>query len=99
MNEKTFYKLTLALSVLALVILVINISLSSGLRSKQEDLALRRATIASGVQLSQLGQNLVRSIAETSIKNNDADLRALLMSQGITVKKEDAPEKTKKSAK
>ena len=86
MNEKLAYQASVFFSVVAVVLLVVNISLANINRSKQNDVAQRQTTIASGQTLAQLNQGLVRAIADQSIKNNDSQLRDLLTSQGISLK-------------
>jgi hypothetical protein len=86
MKEKLAYQASVFFSVVAVVLLVVNISLANINRAKQNDVAQRQSTIASGQTLAQLNQGLVRAIADQSIKNNDSQLRDLLTSQGISLK-------------
>ncbi|MFA4993918.1 MAG: hypothetical protein WC521_01240 [Bdellovibrionales bacterium] len=93
MNEKLVYQASVLFSALAVVLLVVNVSLASINRSKQNDVAQRQSTIVSGQTLAQLNQGLVRAIAETSLKNNDLQLRDLLSSQGISLKNDSSTKK------
>ena len=88
MKEKLAYQASVFFSVVAVVLLVVNISLANINRSKQNDVAQRQATINSGQTLAQLNQGLVRAIADQSIKNSDTQLRDLLTAQGISLKNE-----------
>jgi uncharacterized protein YpmS len=74
----------LALALLALVLVVVNVMLFSSNRAAQADAAGRQQFIQQSVQLETLYQQLVRSLAELSAKNNDAQLKSLLAAQGIT---------------
>jgi hypothetical protein len=86
MKEKIAYQASLLFSIVAVVLLAVNISLANSNRSIQNDLSKRQADIASGQTLSQLNQGLVRAIAETSLKYDDSQLRNILTEQGITLK-------------
>jgi hypothetical protein len=86
MNEKLAYQASVFFSVIAVVLLVVNISLANINRAKQAEVGQRQASIASGQTLSQLNQGLVKAIADMAIKNNDTQLHDLLTSQGITLK-------------
>jgi len=86
MKEKIAYQAAVLFSVVAVVLLVVNISLANSNRAKQVELGERQTTIAQGQTLSQLNQALVKQIADTSIRNDDSQLHELLTSQGITLK-------------
>jgi hypothetical protein len=73
-----------ALAVIALVLVVVNVALFSSNRTAQADVAGRQQFIQQSVQLETLYQQLVRSLAELSAKNNDAQLKSVLAAQGIT---------------
>ncbi len=90
MKEKASYSASIIFSMVALILLIVNIYLTVVVRNNQSDLGERQAQIAGGQTLSQLNQNLVRAMAESSVKHNDAALRELLASQGITMKTEPA---------
>lgn len=82
-----------ALGVVALVLVIANIVLFSGNRSTQAEIAGRQQFIQQSAQLETLYQQMVRSLAELSAKNNDAQLKSVLAAQGITfsVTPNDAP--------
>jgi uncharacterized protein YpmS len=73
-----------ALALLALVLVIVNVALFSSNRTAQADVAGRQQFIQQSVQLETLYQQLVRSLAELSAKNNDAQLKSVLAAQGIT---------------
>jgi hypothetical protein len=90
MKYKLPYYASVLFSVVAIVLLVVNISLANANRAKQADLSQRQATITSGQSLAQLNQGLVQAMAEASLKNNDLQLRDLLTAQGISLKSDAA---------
>jgi hypothetical protein len=73
-----------ALALIALVLVIVNAALFSSNRTTQADVAGRQQFIQQSVQLETLYQQLVRSLAELSAKNNDAQLKSVLAAQGIT---------------
>ncbi|MFA5041235.1 MAG: hypothetical protein WC464_06355 [Bdellovibrionales bacterium] len=90
MKEKIAYQASVLFSIVAFILLVVNISLANANRSLQNDLSKRQADIMQGQSLSQLNQALVRQIAEFSLKYDDAQLRNVLTEQGITLNGEAA---------
>ncbi len=88
MKDKASYSASIVFSMVALILLIVNVYLTVAVRAKQTDLGERQAEIASGQTLSQLNQSVVRALAEASVKHNDAHVRDLLASQGITMKTE-----------
>jgi uncharacterized Tic20 family protein len=90
MKEKLAYQIAVLFSIVAVILLVVNISLANSNRTKQNELGQRQSTIASGQALAQLNQGLVKAMAEASLKYDDSQLRELLTSQGITLKNEAA---------
>jgi hypothetical protein len=83
LNKPQFFLLN-GLGVAALVLAISNIVLFNGNRSAQNEFSLRAQTIQQSLQLEPVYQGLIRSLAELSAKHNDAQLRDLLASQGIT---------------
>jgi hypothetical protein len=73
-----------ALAVIALVLVIVNGVLFSSNQSTQAKLAGRQQFIQQSAQLETLYQQMVRSLAELSAKNNDAQLKSVLAAQGIT---------------
>ncbi len=97
MNEKMFYWGSLLVSAVALVLLVINISVISGNRAIQAEVNQRQAMINEGSRYAQLNQVLLQAIAEGAVKNQNANLKGLLASQGFTLR--ETPEKPTSSSK
>jgi predicted Zn-dependent protease len=98
MDEKLTYWGSVIFSALALVLIVVNISLSNANRALQADVSQRQATINGGQALSQLNQSLVQALAEASVKDNNTQLRDLLSTQGITLKNAAAKSSTDDAA-
>jgi len=86
MDDKAAYWASVGLSAVALLVLVTNVALVSSNRNLQFDVNQRQVALNNGNNLSQLNSSLVQALAETSIKNDDKDIRDLLSSQGITIK-------------
>ena len=79
-----FWTLTvLALAGVALA--GMNMMLYQGNRATQTEVAGRQQYIAQSVQLEGLYREIVKALADLSIKAQDGDLRNLLATQGITV--------------
>ncbi|MDD4616848.1 MAG: hypothetical protein PHW76_07040 [Alphaproteobacteria bacterium] len=74
----------LALSILALILLVTNVSLVVANRSTQRSLAKRQETVMQNQPVLQLGQAMVRMIADAAVKG-DTQMRSLLTSEGINL--------------
>ena len=92
MNEKLLYKGTLVCCALTLILLITEVLLVTSNRKAQAELERHKQAITQGQTLNQLNQGLVRVMAEAALKNNNMQLRALLSSQGITLKTEPLPD-------
>lgn len=86
MSNRIAYGATVFLSLVALLLLVINITIITGNRAKQAQIEERQNMIAKGLSMSKINEALVQALADATTKNNDAMLRELLTSQGITIK-------------
>ncbi|MFY9287684.1 MAG: hypothetical protein WAO98_04190 [Alphaproteobacteria bacterium] len=86
MDDKVAYWASVALSALALLLLVINVALVNGNGRLTAEVNQRQATINNAVGFSQINQALVQALADASVKENDKSIKDLLNSQGITVK-------------
>ncbi len=86
MADRMIYWMSVALSAVALVLLLINVSLINGNRNLQDEIAKRQATINNGITMSQLDQSLAQALAQASVSSNNQDIRQLLAGQGITIK-------------
>lgn len=96
MTDKIMYWGSVVLSGLALLLFVMDTGLIKGNRELQNELAQRQAVIDSAARLTPLNQNLAQALAETSVKNNDNDIRDLLAASGIKISKADDKTDTKK---
>ena len=83
LNKNQFFLLS-GLGAIALVLAITNIVLFNGNRSTQNEFSTRAQYIQQSLQLEPVYQGLIRSLAELSAKQNDAQLRDLLAAQGIT---------------
>ncbi len=82
--QKFPYLATLFFSVVALVLLVVNLSLTVSNRGKQSSLSEHQTTLAQSQPIVQLDQALIRMVAMAAIKG-DSQMRALLASEGISL--------------
>jgi len=83
---KTWEYWILTLSALAVVVLVgVNIALFNANRAAQAEVTSRAQYIQQTAQLEPLYREMVKALADLSVRNNDRDLRDLLAKQGITV--------------
>lgn len=87
MPDKVTYWLSIFFSGLALLLLITNTSLISGNRSLQEEVNHRQVSINTAVNLSPLNQNLVQALAGVAQSKEDTQVRDLLSSQGIKIRK------------
>ena len=74
-----------AIGVLSLVLVVANMAMFLSNRSAQAEVNARAQFIQQTVQLDGLYREIVKALADLSVKNQDKDLRALLAAHGITV--------------
>jgi len=89
MTDRILYWTSVLFSLLALLLFLANAALINGNRKLQEGYNTRQTAINNAVSLTPLNQNLAQALAETSVKNDDKEIRDLLASQGITVRKPD----------
>lgn len=78
------YRVLVALGALALALAIVNAVMFSNNRQAQNELATRGQFIQQSLQLEPLYQSLIKSLADLAAKDNDAQLRDLLASQGIS---------------
>ena len=83
MSSRQFWIVTVA-SGLVLVLALLNLGLAQGNRERQADLAARGQFLQQTAGLEPIYRDLLRGVAELGARNNDADLRKLAESQGIT---------------
>jgi len=76
----------LTLPALAVVVLVsANIVLVNANRATQAEVAARAQYIQQSVQLEPLYREMIKALADLSVRNNDWELRDVLAKQGIKV--------------
>ena len=78
------YRVLVVLGALALALAIVNAVMFSNNRQTQNELATRGQYIQQSLQLEPLYQSLIKSLADLAAKDNDAQLRDLLASQGIS---------------
>ncbi len=98
MTDKILYWMSVLFSGLALLLLVVNTTLVKSNRDLQVEMSNRQASINAASNLTPLNQNLAQALAEVSLKNDDTDIRDLLTSQGITIRKPDVKADTDSKA-
>ena len=74
----------MAMAVLSAVLVVANMVLFTQNRGLQQTIAARQQFVQQTAQLEPLYQQIVKALAELASRNNDAQLAAVLNSQGIT---------------
>lgn len=79
------YWILVAIGAACLIAVVLNTVLSAGNDSHQREIALRNQYIQQSIQLQGLYQDMVRALANMSVRNKDPQLRDLLAKQGINV--------------
>lgn len=84
MSEKWQFGILTALAGVAMMLVLVNIIIFSGNRNLQEQVANRNLYIQQSLQLERIYQPLIRGLAELSARTDDAQLRELLASLGIT---------------
>ena len=77
-------KVLLVGSVLFLLLIVLNIGLFLSNRALQEQVGERAQYVQQSLQLEKIYQPLVRALANLAANRNDAQIRNLLSSQGIS---------------
>ena len=95
MNDKILYWVSVLFSGFALLLFITDTALISGNRNLQGEVNARQASIDTAQRLTPLNQQLAQALAETSVKNDDKDIRELLSSQGIQIRN---PDKSKDAA-
>lgn len=79
------FRVLLALAVLALLLVVTDVVVFTSNRSAQADIAARQDYIQRSVQLEGLYREMVKALADLSVRNSDQELKDLLAAQGISV--------------
>jgi len=90
LKNKEFWILT-ALAALGLVLALTNMILFGQNRQAQAEINSRAQFIQQSAQLEPLYREIVKALADLSVRNQDSQLRDLLAKQGITVSANPAP--------
>ena len=85
MLKRLEYLALLVLAVLIVVLVATNINLILRNRSVQAEIQRDAQFIQQTAQLEVLYREIVKALADLSVKNQDAELRGLLTTHGITV--------------
>lgn len=85
MTDKILYWATAVLASLALLLFVSNACLINGNTDLQSQINQRQNVISIAQHVVPLNQQLSNALYEASEKNNDSDIRALLVAQGFTL--------------
>ncbi len=85
MLKKSEYWILTALTAIALVLALTNMAMFGQNRKAQAEISARAQYIQQSAQLEPLYREMVKALADLSIRNNDVQLRELLAKQGITV--------------
>lgn len=79
-----FWILTV-IALLAAILVVANAMLFTGNRTAQMEVAGRQDYIQKSIQFEGLYREIIKALADLSIRNQDQDLRSLLAAHGISV--------------
>lgn len=85
MLKKWEYWVLSGLAIAAVLLVATNIALFTSNRTAQTEIAGRQDYIQRSVQLEGLYREMVKALADLSVRNNDLELKELLAAQGISV--------------
>ena len=85
MLKKREYWILTALAAIGLVLALTNMAIFGQNRQAQAEINARAQYIQQSAQLEPLYREMVKALADLSVRNNDVQLRELLAKQGITV--------------
>jgi uncharacterized protein YpmS len=85
-----FWTLTL-LALLTAIFVLTNMVLFTTNRAAQTEVAGRQEYVQQTVQLEGLYRDIVKALADLSVRNQDEDLKGLLAAQGISITVNPAP--------
>jgi len=91
MLKHSQYWVLSTLGALCALLVLVNIVLFTSNRALQSEVNGRAQYIQQSVQLQNLYQQMVRAIADLSVRNQDEQLKAVLARQGINVTAKAAP--------
>ena len=84
LKDWQYWTLT-AITAVSVVLVVANMTMFVNNRATQAEVNARAQFLQQTVQLDALYREMVKALADLSVKNQDKDLRALLAAHGITV--------------
>jgi hypothetical protein len=90
LKQWEFWTVT-SLAALAAILVVANMVMFSQNRQLQADVNQRAQYIQQSAQLESLYREIVKALADLSVRNDDSQLRELLAQQGITVSANPGP--------
>ena len=85
MLKKSEYWILTGLAAIGLVLALTNMAIFGQNRQAQIEVNARAQYIQQSAQLEPLYREMVKALADLSVRNNDLPLRELLAKQGITV--------------
>lgn len=97
MTDKILYWTMGFFASLALILSIADMALVKGNQTLQAEVNQRQNMIATAQRVAPLSQQLSQALYDISVKDNDANIRELLVSQGFVLP-EKAPVKAKASA-
>jgi hypothetical protein len=83
--DKTQFWLLTIIAALSAVFAVVNMLLFQNNRAAQLEVTARQQYLQQSVQLQPLYGEIVRAIADLSVRNQDPELAGILKSQGISI--------------
>ena len=91
MLKKREYWIVTGLAAIGLVLALTNMAIYGQNRQAQAEINARAQYIQQSAQLEPLYREMVKALADLSVRNNDVQLRELLAKQGITVSANPTP--------
>ena len=85
MLKKWEFRFLTAVGAVTLLLVIVNAVLFLGNRGSQIEVNNRQQYVQQSIQLEGLYREIVKALADLSIKNNDKQIRDMLATQGITV--------------
>src|SRR5215472_11224397 len=85
LGESWTYRIVLALSGIALILVVVYLLQVEQNRSLRSEVDQRQQFINQSIQLNRVDEALIRALASTAVTDKDDKLRDLLAQNGITI--------------
>lgn len=83
LKQKVEFWILTVLATSALIVVLVNMLLFSQNRSAQAEVNSRGQFIQQSIQLEALYREIVKALVDLSVRNNDIQLRDILVKQGI----------------